>query len=80
MDGFYLADQEIKIKYIEERSLNTEDGEKETYFLLGRGAKRFSLWLGKETRLPLRIEFILPIGKVSIVKVKQLRKDIKKGK
>lgn len=77
---FTLPNQKIRIKYIEERTLKTEDAEEETYFLLGRGAKRFSLWLDKKTRLPLRIEFILPIGKVSIVKVKQLRKDTNKEK
>lgn len=76
--NFTLPNQEIRIKYIRQRSLKTEAGAKDTYFLLGRGAKRFSLWLDKETRLPLRIEFILPVGKVSIIKVKQLRKDIKK--
>ncbi|MBU2043750.1 MAG: hypothetical protein KJ619_00765 [Candidatus Omnitrophica bacterium] len=71
---FNLPSQKIKIKFIKERPLNTEDGRISTYFLLGRGAKKFSLWLDKTTRLPLRLEFISLAGKVSIVRVKEERK------
>ncbi len=70
--SFTLPTQKIRIKFVRERLLKTETGEEETYFLLGRGSKRFSLWLDKDNRLPLRIEFIFPIGKVSIVRVKEL--------
>ena len=64
--SFNLPTQKLRIKFIRERVL-VKDGEKlDTYFLVGRGAKRFSLWLDKETRLPLRIDFIFPLGKVII--------------
>jgi len=39
-----------------------------TYFLVGRGAKRFSLWLDKEKKMPLRLEFISLAGKITVVR------------
>jgi hypothetical protein len=66
---FNLPTQVIKIKFVKERLLDTDSKKEETYFLIGRGAKRFSLWLDKKTRLPLRLEFILPVGKVSIKRI-----------
>lgn len=66
---FNLPTQTIKIKFVKERVLKTAKDKQNTYFLLGRGGKRFSLWLDKTTRLPLRLEFISLLGKVSIVRV-----------
>ena len=63
---FNLPTQKIKIKFIRERVLAKNGQKYDTYFLLGRGGKRFSLWLDKESRLPLRIDFIFPLGKVII--------------
>jgi len=54
---------------VSERQLAVGKEQRDTYFLIGRGAKRFSLWLDKENRLPLRLEFILPLGKVIIRRV-----------
>jgi hypothetical protein len=65
---YNLPTQKIRIKMVRERALNTAAGEKDTYFLLGRGAKRFSLWLDKENRLPLRLEFVFPLAKVTITR------------
>lgn len=65
---FNLPTQKVKIKTIGERLLSTKAGKKETIFVIGRGAKRFNLWLDKKERIPLRLEFILPIGKVTIIK------------
>lgn len=64
--GFNLPTYKIKIKYVKTRVLKTPEGRKETYFLLGRGAKRFSLWLDKDNKLPLRLEFITLAGKIII--------------
>jgi len=66
---FNLPTQKVKIKMVSERLLTVGKEKKDTYFLIGRGAKRFSLWLDKENRLPLRLEFILPLGKVIIRRV-----------
>lgn len=66
---FNLPTQKIKIKFIQERVLSLGGDKKEdTYFLIGRGAKRFNLWINKKSRLPLRLEFILPVGRVIITK------------
>jgi len=65
---YNLPTQKIRIKMVRERVLRTGAKEKETYFLLGRGAKRFSLWLDKNNRLPLRLEFVFPVGKVTITR------------
>lgn len=64
---FNLPTQKVKIKIVSERKLKINGKEKESYFLLGSGAKRFNLWLDKETRLPLRLEFITALGKVVIL-------------
>jgi len=66
---FNLPTQKVKIKMVSERQLAVGKEQRDTYFLIGRGAKRFSLWLDKENRLPLRLEFILPLGKVIIRRV-----------
>jgi hypothetical protein len=65
---FNLPTQTIRIKFIRERKLKINRKVEDTYFLLGRGSKRISLWMDKENRLPLRIEFIFPIGKVVITR------------
>jgi len=65
---FNLPTQKIKIKMVRQRPLRFNCRQKDTYFLLGRGSKRFSLWLDKQNRLPLRLEFIFPLGKVIITR------------
>lgn len=64
---FNLPTQKIKIKMVSQRVLSVDKKEKNTYFLIGRGAKRFNLWLDKEERLPLRLEFVSPLGKIIIL-------------
>ena len=65
---FNLPTQQINIKLHSERTLKTKDGKYDTYLLVGTGAKRFNLWLDKEEMIPLRLEFIMPLGKISIVR------------
>ncbi len=65
---FNLPTQKINIKLHSERMLKTKNGKRDTYLLVGRGAKRFNLWLDKEEMTPLRLEFIMPLGKISIVR------------
>jgi len=65
---FNLPTQKIRIKMVRERVLKVNGVEYDTYFLIGRGAKRFSLWLDKEKKMPLRLEFISLTGKVTVVR------------
>jgi len=65
---FNLPTQKIRIKMVKERVLKVNGVKRDTYFLVGRGAKRFSLWLDKEERVPLRLEFISLAGKVTVVR------------
>lgn len=65
---FNLPTQKVKIKMVKEETLTVGHKKRQAYFLIGRGAKRFNLWLDKEERTPLRLEFIFPLGKVTIVK------------
>ena len=65
---FNLPTQKIKIKMVKERVLKVNGLKKDTYFLIGRGAKRFSLWLDKEEKIPLRLEFISLVGKITVVR------------
>ena len=65
---FNLPTQQVTIKLHSERNLDTKNGDHQTYLLVGRGAKRFNLWLDKKEMLPLRLEFIMPLGKISIVR------------
>jgi hypothetical protein len=65
---FSLPTQRVEIKVFAPRQLSTKKGKKDTFFLVGKGAKRFNLWLDKENRLPLRLEFIFAAGKIIIVR------------
>ena len=66
--NFNLPAQKVRIKMIGEKVLKINGGKENTYLLIGRGAKRFTLWLDKKTRLPLRLDFITWAGKVTIVR------------
>ncbi len=66
--GFNLPTQKIKIKMVRERVLKANGENRDTYFLVGKGARRFNLWLDKEKKIPLRLEFISLAGKVTILK------------
>ncbi|MBP7087924.1 MAG: hypothetical protein KBB01_01355 [Candidatus Omnitrophica bacterium] len=66
--SFNLPNQKVQIKLIGERKVVSGENTLSAYFLIGRGAKRFSLWLDKDNRLPLRMEIILPVGKVIILR------------
>ncbi|MCK4912618.1 MAG: hypothetical protein KAS05_02715 [Candidatus Omnitrophica bacterium] len=65
---FNLPTQKMKIKMVKERVLKFNGDKRDTYFLIGRGAKRFSLWLDKEEKIPLRLEFISLAGKITVVR------------
>ncbi len=65
---FNLPTRKLKIKFIKERKLSLGKKKVDTYFLIGRGAKRVSLWMDKVQRLPLRLEFIFPVGKIIITR------------
>jgi len=65
---FNLPTQKLKIRVISLKKINTREGKKDVYFLLGRGKRKFRLYLDKRSRLPLRLEFPLTIGKIEILK------------
>ena len=70
---FNLPTQKVKIKMVRERILKTNGKKFDTYFMVGRGARRFSLWLDKEDKMPLRLEFITLAGKITISRRRKLK-------
>ncbi|MBU1090729.1 MAG: DUF3108 domain-containing protein [Candidatus Omnitrophica bacterium] len=65
---FTLPTQEISIKVSTLEMLDTATGEYEVYLLKGK-PRNFKLWLEKEKRVPLRIEFPVFLGKIVISRV-----------
>ncbi|MFH1519893.1 MAG: hypothetical protein ABIE75_04925 [Candidatus Omnitrophota bacterium] len=70
--SFNLPTQKIKIKMVRERVLKADGKNRDTYFLVGKGARRFNLWLDKAKKIPLRLEFISLAGKVTILRSGEL--------
>lgn len=66
--NFNLPTQKIRMRFVKERLLKFGQNKEETYFLQGNGSKKFNLWLDKEKRLPLRLEFITMVGKITILR------------
>ncbi|MCK9615438.1 MAG: hypothetical protein M0R48_08040 [Candidatus Omnitrophica bacterium] len=65
---FNLPTQKITIKMLYEKDIAFGKGTKDIYFLSGRGDKKFNLWLDKRERIPVKMEFIVPLGKITIVR------------
>ncbi|MBU0709215.1 MAG: DUF3108 domain-containing protein, partial [Candidatus Omnitrophica bacterium] len=65
---FTLPAQEVSIKVVSLEMLDTDKGSFESYLLEGR-PRKFKLWLDKEKRIPLRIEFPVFLGKIVISRV-----------
>jgi hypothetical protein len=65
---FNLPTQKVKIRMVSEGTLSVERSQRHIYFLTGKGANKFNLWLDKKERTPLRIEFFVPLGKIVIVR------------
>lgn len=65
---FNLPTQKVTIKMLYEKNIAFGKGKKDIYFLSGRGDKRFNLWLDKKERVPIKMEFIVPLGKITIVR------------
>ncbi len=63
---FNLPNQKVQIRFHSKRGITVAGKKKAAYFLEGRGAKRFNLWLSLENKLPLRLDFISLLGKVII--------------
>lgn len=63
---FNLPTQKVKIKTVSLRGVEVNGRKEQAYFLLGSGDKKFNLWLDMKERLPLRMEFILLVGKITI--------------
>lgn len=66
--SFNLPTQKVHITFHREGVLKTSAGNKEVWLLVGKGAKRFNVWMDKVDHLPVRLEFLFPLGKVSIVR------------
>ena len=71
--SFNLPAQKVKIKMVRERVLKINGKKFNTHFMIGRGAKRFNLWLDKEDKMPLRLEFITLAGKITILRKGEIR-------
>lgn len=65
---FNLPTQKIVIKMLRENKIKVGKVEKEVYFLSGNGGRKFNLWLDKKERIPIKMEFIVPLGKVTILR------------
>lgn len=63
---FNLPTEKVKIEMVSIKDLSINGEKIETYFLKGNGSKRFHLWLDKEKRIPLRLEFLSLAGKLII--------------
>ena len=63
---FNLPTEKVKIEMVSIKDLSINGEKIETYFLKGNGSKRFNLWLDKEKRIPLRLEFLSLAGKLII--------------
>ncbi|MFO8053357.1 MAG: hypothetical protein R6U54_05335 [Candidatus Omnitrophota bacterium] len=64
--NFNLPNQKVQIKFHSKRKVKVAGKERKAYFLVGKGAKRFNLWLSLDNRIPLRLDFISLMGKVII--------------
>ncbi|MCF7887279.1 MAG: DUF3108 domain-containing protein [Candidatus Omnitrophica bacterium] len=64
--SFNLPNQKVQIKFHSQRKVKVAGKVKEAYFLIGKGARRFNLWLSLDNRVPLRLDFISLLGKVII--------------
>ncbi len=74
---FNLPNQKVQIRFNSKRELDVDGQRKEAYFLEGKGARRFNLWLCQENRLPLRLDFLFLIGRVRIRKEKDYHSEAK---
>ena len=67
--NYNLPTRQIKIMFHSKRFVRDENGDKkEALFFIGRGGKKFNLWLDEKDMTPIKLEFIVPLGKISIVK------------
>ncbi|MCF7872829.1 MAG: hypothetical protein K9L80_01305 [Candidatus Omnitrophica bacterium] len=64
--SFNLPNQKVQIKFHSQRKVKVAGKVREAYFLVGKGARRFNLWLSLDDRIPLRLDFISLLGKVII--------------
>jgi hypothetical protein len=66
---FNLPTQKVNVKVVtEETFILNKSKKRRIYYMVGSGAKKFNLWLDKKERIPLRLEFIVPVGKIILVK------------
>jgi hypothetical protein len=63
--SFNLPTQKINIKVTTLKMFDTLKGSYEVYVLEGK-PRNFKIWLEKEKRIPLRIEFPVTLGRISI--------------
>lgn len=63
--SFNLPTQKMRIKVTALKMLDTTKGSYEVYVLEGR-PRKFKVWLEKEKRIPLRIEFPVMLGRITI--------------
>lgn len=64
--SFNLPTQKISIKVTALKTLDTTKGSYEAYVLEGR-PRKFKVWLEKEKRTPLRMEFPVMLGRITLL-------------
>ncbi len=64
--AFNLPNQKVQIRFDGMRKIKVAGSNQQAYFLVGKGARRFNLWLSLEKKIPLRLDFISWLGKVII--------------
>ena len=65
---FNLPTAKVHVEVKSLTKIKIGNQEREAFFLVGTGGKRFNVWLDKEMLVPLRLEFLFPVGRVEIVR------------
>jgi len=65
---FNLPTAKVHVEVKSLTKIKIGNQEREAFFLVGTGGKRFNVWLDKEMLVPLRLEFLFPIGRIEIVR------------
>jgi len=67
---FNLPTCSVHIRVDSLREIDIQGIKRKAWLLIGTGGKRFNLWIDEEKKYPVRIEFLFPAGKISIIEKK----------
>jgi len=66
--SYNLPTQKSQVTVHPDRQIKIGKDKVTAYFVTGRGARKFNLWLDKRNLTPLRVEFYVLAGKISILR------------